>query len=61
MTGHDLVRAFKNIEVRRQRIACRIGQLENELRFLETEERPLQDSLRMAEFVRNYMDGLARN
>jgi hypothetical protein len=61
MTGHDLMRAFKNIDDRRRRIAYEIGQLENELQFLEREERPLQDSLRMAEFVRNYMDGLARD
>ncbi len=54
MTGRELMLAFKNIEARRQRIAYEIGQLENERLLLDKEARPLQDSLRMAEFVREW-------
>lgn len=46
----------KRIEARRQAIAYEIRQLERESYFIERDLHAIQESIRMAEFVRNWCE-----
>lgn len=46
----------KRIEARRQEIAYKVRQLEIENYFIERDIHAIQESIRMAEFVRNWCE-----